>query len=183
MRIGLAIKAFFQILFKRDLASAYRQLLQSQSAGNLPSPSSKQDSAAVQTTSKPKTPQRSDAISLLAALQREARLVDLVQESLDQYSDPQVGAAARDVLRDTKKVLERMFAIQPVAPCADGESMQTEAEVDPGRIRLTGNVTGQPPFSGTVAHHGWQATRCEVPQWNGTQQSQNIIAPIELELS
>ena len=40
---------------------------------------------------------------------REARFVDLVNESLDGYSDAQIGAAARDVLRDSKKVLDRLF--------------------------------------------------------------------------
>ena len=50
-------------------------------------------------------PRRSDAITLLAALQREARFVDLVQEPLGEYSDDQIGAAARDVLRDCREVL------------------------------------------------------------------------------
>lgn len=185
MRIGLAFKAFFQILFNARRASDYRALLSAPSTAATESPASTSTSKAASsaTSSAAALPQRSDAISLLAALQREARLIDLVQESLDQYSDPQIGAAARDVLRDTKKVLDRMFAIQAVTQCGDGESMSTESEVDPGRIRLTGNVTGEPPFTGTVAHHGWQATRCEVPRWNGNQSSQNIIAPIELEIS
>ena len=58
----------------------------------------------------PKPPARSEAITLLAALQREARFVDFIQESLAGYTDAQIGAAARDVHRDCGTVLKRMFA-------------------------------------------------------------------------
>ena len=50
----------------------------------------------------------------MAALQREARFLDIVKEPLGQFDDAQVGAAARDVLRDCGDVIERMFAVQPV---------------------------------------------------------------------
>ncbi len=131
----------------------------------------------------PKPPGRSDAISLLATLQREARFIDLVQESLDQYSDEQVGAAARDVLRDCRAVLDRLFELQPALPHSEGETVQLPAGFDPGRFRLTGNVAGEPPFSGRLVHHGWQAKRCQVPQWSGSESSAGIVAPAEVELS
>ena len=41
--------------------------------------------------------------------------MDLCQESLDQYSDEQMGAAARNVIRDCRKVLHRFFALTPTA--------------------------------------------------------------------
>ena len=61
---------------------------------------------------KPPKAARSEAITLLATLQREARFVDFIKEPLDGYSDAQIGAAARDVHRDCGKVLDRLFAIQ-----------------------------------------------------------------------
>ena len=61
----------------------------------------------------PLTTKKLEALTLLAALQREARFVDLVQESLDAYTDAQIGGAARDVLRDCRKTLDRMFALKP----------------------------------------------------------------------
>ena len=127
-------------------------------------------------------PVRSEALSLLAALQREARFIDLVQESLDQYTDEQVGAAARDVLRDCRTVLDRLFDLQPALPHSEGETVQVPAGFDPGRFRLTGNVEGEPPFSGRLVHHGWQANRCQVPQWSGSESATKVIAPAEVEL-
>ncbi|QDV68520.1 hypothetical protein Poly24_22290 [Rosistilla carotiformis] len=186
MSIGLAIQAFFKILFNREAAAAYQRLTSGEAADQ-PTPAAAEPTPAeapakAQAPAPPK-PTRSDAIGLLAALQREARFVDLVQESLDAYSDEQVGAAARDVLRDTKKVLDRMFAIAPLTESEEGDSMQTPAEVDPGQIRLTGNVHGDAPFSGTIAHHGWKAAKCELPRWSGSPESDRVIAPIELEIA
>ncbi len=128
------------------------------------------------------SPTRSEALSLLAALQREARFIDLVQESLDQYTDEQVGAAARDVLRDCRTVLDRLFDLQPALPHREGETVQVPAGFDPGRFRLTGNVEGEPPFSGRLVHHGWQANRCQLPQWSGRESAAKMIAPAEVEL-
>lgn len=53
---------------------------------------------------------------------------------------------------------------------------------DAARYKLTGNVAGKPPFRGAVAHHGWQATKCELPAWTGSDAAQTIVAPIELEI-
>jgi hypothetical protein len=104
-------------------------------------------------------------------------------EPLGDYSDAQVGAATRDVLRDCSKTLERLFAIRPVIDAEEGATHETPATVDAGRYRLTGNVAGDPPYRGQLVHHGWQATRCELPQWSGTVDAATIVAPVELELA
>lgn len=181
MGLVAATKAFCKLLFNRELSDSFQQLVD----GNLQpkiaqaTPAKKQE--APKPTPKP-APSRSDAISLLAALQREARLLDIVKESLDEYSDAQVGSAARDVLKDSGKVIERMFGIEPLTQTADGSPLETPASFDPAEFRLTGNVAGEAPFSGTVAHHGWKATRCEVPQWSGKKSAAMIVAPVELEI-
>jgi hypothetical protein len=125
---------------------------------------------------------QSEAITLLAALQREARFVDFIQESLDGYSDAQIGAAARDVHRDCKAVLARMFALRPVTTEEEGKEVEVPAGFDPGRWRLTGNVTGEPPFHGRLVHPGWEATICELPTWSGGAAAARIVAPAEVEL-
>ena len=188
MGIGIATKAFFKLLFNRELGRQFQQLLEGQLPARLESipasPTLKKTSAAEKPLEKqqPTVPVRSEAIELLAALQRESRLLDIVTEPLESYSDAQVGAAARDVLKNTRLVIERMFGIEPLTDVEDGQAMTTPAEFDPAHFRLTGNVQGQAPFSGAVAHHGWKATRCEIPQWSGKAGSKDIIAPIELEL-
>ncbi len=130
----------------------------------------------------PKPPAQSEAITLLAALQRKARFVDFIQESLAGYSDAQIGAAARDVHRDCGAVLKRMFALRPAVTDEEGKEVEVSAGFDAGRWRLTGNVTGQPPFHGRLVHPGWEATACELPTWSGSAAASKIVAPAEVEL-
>src|SRR5262245_57245857 len=68
------------------------------------------------------SPARSEAVTLLAALQRESRLVDLVKQPLANFSDEEIGAAARNVLGDCGAVLDRFFALAPVAREQEGSS-------------------------------------------------------------
>ncbi len=130
----------------------------------------------------PKASVRNDAITLLAVLQREARLVDFLQESLAGYSDAQIGAAVRDIHRDCRAVLDRLFAPRPAVKDAEGAEVEIPSGFDPARWRLTGNVSGQPPFRGRVVHPGWEATTCELPTWSGAATAAKIIAPAEVEV-
>ena len=182
MGLMVAAKAFFKLLTNPALSESFEDFANGKLAPKLLE-TTEAKPAAAQPAEKPKlTPSRSDAISLLSALQREARFLDLVNESLDGYTDAQIGGAARDVIRDTGAVIERMFALQPLSSAQDGESLETPAEFDPAEFRLTGNVTGDAPFQGTLAHHGWKATKCEVPKFSGSESSALIVAPIELEI-
>jgi hypothetical protein len=128
----------------------------------------------------PQRPQRSEALTLLATLQREARLVDFLKESIGEYSDAQIGAAVRDIHRDSAGVLDRLFKIRPIETHEEGAEIQAPAEAD--RYRLIGTVRGVPPHRGRLVHHGWEATKCEVPEWSGNSVASQVIAPVEVEL-
>jgi len=41
---------------------------------------------------------------------------------------------------------------------------------------------GEPPYRGVLRHHGWRATRCELPTWTGSAQAATVVAPAEVEL-
>lgn len=188
MRILLAFRVFFLILFNGVLAKAIAELL-TRGAGKPAVAAPAADTPAAPTAPKSlpkpaqaKPPARSEALTLLAALQREARFVDLVQESLDAYSDAQIGAAARDVLRDCGKVLDRMFDIKPVVAQPEDQPVDIPAGYDANRFRLSGNVAGQPPFRGRLVHAGWSATTCQLPTWTGSTDSALVIAPAEVEV-
>lgn len=180
-KIGLAFRAFFRVLLYREVAERVETLFRD---GALPKQDALTQAAPAVTPAKAalKAPARSEALTLLSTLQREARFIDLVQEPLAGYADAQVGAAARDVLRNCQEVLARLFEIQPVLD----QEEQTPIEVPPGfstaRFRLTGNVHGEPPFQGTVQHRGWRAMRCQVPEWTGPADDALIVAPAEVEL-
>jgi len=180
-RIFLAIRVFFITLFSAAAARRIEQALGGAEAA-------KEEGARPKPSAKPKPPAeskptRSEALTLLAALQREARFIDFVQEPLGSYSDAQIGAAARDVHRDCGKVFERLFALEPVLADREGAEVDVPAGFDPGRYRLTGNVTGEPPFRGQMVHHGWEASICELPAWSGTKAAARVVAPVEVELT
>ena len=186
MGVMVATKAFFKLMFNRELSDQFQQMLD----GNaLPAPKQEPTKASAKASAKapakavsPK-PSRSEAISLLASLQREARLIDLVSESLGEYSDEQVGAAAREVLEESGKVIKRMFDLQPISQAEDGSEITTPEKFDPAQYRLTGNVAGEAPFKGMLAHHGWRANKCEIPKWNGSDAAKNVVAPVEIEIA
>jgi hypothetical protein len=115
--------------------------------------------------------------------QREGRLVDFLRESIDGYDDAAVGAAARDIHRGLKKVLDDHFQVEPVVSAEENDTITVDAdEFDPRRIRLTGNVGGKPPFKGVLRHHGWRAAQVKMPAiTDGLDLS--VVAPAELEIA
>ena len=130
----------------------------------------------------PSKPLRSDAVTLLAALQREGRLIDFLKEPIDAYSDAQVGAAVRDIHRDCGSLLERQFAICPVLDQAGGSNVTIGADAKHGRIKLTGKIGDGSQISGTLVHHGWRVAKTDVPIWTGTAEAASIVAPAEVEV-
>lgn len=179
MRLWLAIQSFFKVLSSREFAEGVEQLQLGAPAVAEPEP---ERPAAKPEPPKPAAPARSEAITLLATLQREARFVDIVSESLDGYSDAQIGAAARDVLRDCGKVLSRMFALEPLAAQGEGARIEVPAGYDAAEFRLTGNVSAQPPVAGQLVHAGWKATKCDVPTWSGSRDAAMVVAPAEVQV-
>jgi hypothetical protein len=118
---------------------------------------------------------------LLAALQREGRLLDFIQQDVAGFSDEDIGAAGRVVHAGCRKVLQQNFGFAPAVNGAEGASFVVPAGFDAQRIRLTGNVTGQPPFSGTLKHHGWVAREIRLPEISEAVDPR-VLAPAEVEL-
>ena len=169
-RIWLAIKVFFLVLFQGAVARQVAEVLQKRKQESLPAAEKK---PAAKPEPKPAAKQppkaaRSEAITLLAALQREARFVDFIKEPLDGYSDAQIGAAVRDVHRDCGKVLDRLFAIQSIVDQEEGSPLDVPAGLrrrplpadgqrggrsavswPPGASRLG---SGRGPVAGLVGH-------------------------------
>lgn len=121
------------------------------------------------------------ALQLLGLLQREARFVDFVQEDVAAYSDAEIGAAARVVHEGCRKVLREHVTLQPVRSEAEGSRVTLPAGFDTTAVRLTGNVVGQAPFTGTLGHRGWQVTALRLPQLTDSRAAA-VIAQAEVEL-
>lgn len=120
-------------------------------------------------------------LRMLAILQREGRLLDFLLEDVQAYQDAQIGAAVRDIHRQCQAALKEHLVLEPVLGQAEGSSVKVEAGFDPSAIRLTGNVTGEPPFNGTLQHHGWRVKQLKLaPLPEG--QDDLVLMPAEVEL-
>ncbi len=121
------------------------------------------------------------ALQVLTLLQQNGRFVDFIQEDLGGYSDADIGAVARVVHEGSKKVVSEYFTLVPVRD-EDEESRITLPEgFDSASVRLTGNVAGEPPFSGTLVHRGWRAAEVKLPRLAEGHDA-SIIAAAEVEL-
>lgn len=179
-KLGLAIQTFFRVFSDPEFADQARCWLRGEGK-----PAVTADAAeATPVQLKPvKKPSRSEALTLLAALQREARFVDFIQEPIATYSDAQIGAAVRDVHRECGKVLGRLFDLQRVVAAEEGAAVDVPTGFDAARFRLTGGVSGSPPYRGKLCHHGWEAAKCELPAWTGSEEAARIVAPAEVEVA
>ena len=120
-------------------------------------------------------------LHLVSVLQREGRLLDFLFEDLNAYEDSQIGAAVRPIHDSCSRILKKTLAPRPILDTSEGAPVTVEAGFDPAAIKLTGNVTGEPPFRGTLRHAGWRAAKLELPTLSGTPTPQ-LIAPAEVEL-
>lgn len=171
-RIGLAFSAFFGVLGDRALAARYAALRRgAEPAAPAPAP--------VAPALKQADPDA--ALQLLALLQRDARLIDFAGENLAGYDDAQIGAAARLVHDGCAKVLRDHFSIVPVRDEAEGTRITLAPGFDATAVRLTGNVVGQPPFSGSLSHRGWRVAEVRLPQLAEGHDAR-VLAPAEVEL-
>lgn len=185
-RIWIAFLAFFAALFSRDTSLRLKLALdQTSLPAPAPSPAAPGPSIppAVKKVVVPPKPAQNDAVMLLATLQREARLIDFLKEDLSGYSDDQVGAAVREIQRDSSAVIERLFAVRSVLEEPEGSTIDVPAGFDASRFRLTGRLTGEAPFRGILRHHGWKVTRCELPAFTGGASAANTIIPAEVEIT
>ncbi|MCD4755876.1 MAG: DUF2760 domain-containing protein, partial [Deltaproteobacteria bacterium] len=121
-------------------------------------------------------------VQTLGLLQREGRLIDFLQEDIEPYDDAQIGAAVREVHRGCKAALKEVFGLSPVLKAAEGSQVEIEEDFDPTRIKIIGNIRGNPPFKGTLRHCGWKFTEVHLPEWTAKEKT-DVLAPAEVEIS
>jgi hypothetical protein len=191
MHPWLAFLCFFRLLFGRKLpAEAAKYLPEEALPKQLPERTTERvvEKVIEKPADKPadkKVPigqhHREGALALLALLQREGRFVDFVRDSVDGASDADIGAAAREVHRGCRKVLDQHLSFEPVMPGEEEAKVTVPKGFDPAEVRLIGEAKGEPPFRGTLRHHGWRVVDAKLPQLaEGIDRS--VIAPAEVEL-
>lgn len=160
MRLISAIKAFFKTLFD----SEFRKRLEAPAKGS-EDPTWDPEAVAI----------------LLSILQREGRLLDFLQEDIEEFSDAQVGAAARSVHSGCRKVLQERITLAPVREEKEGSEVEVVSGFDPSALRLSGRVTGNPPFKGILQHHGWRISRLDLPR-RPDEHDTSIVQVAEVEI-
>ncbi|SIT50558.1 conserved hypothetical protein [Paraburkholderia piptadeniae] len=175
-RLSLAFGTFFSILGDREFAASVLRLR----SGAAPAPAA----APVATPApapviKEATPDA--ALQLLGLLQRDARFIDFVEEDIAKYSDADIGAAARLVHDGCRATLREHFTIRPVRDEAEGSRVTINDGFDATAIRLTGNVVGKAPFTGSISHRGWRVAEVRLPKLTQSHDA-TVLAPAEVEL-
>ncbi|MBK9032661.1 MAG: DUF2760 domain-containing protein [Myxococcales bacterium] len=209
-RIGLAFSSFFRLILGKKLSPAVADYLPAElarlpagePAKAKPEPAKPEPAKPEPAKSKPEpatepakpkpepakpkadpaAAHRDGALALLALLQRDGRLIDFLREPLDGFTDADIGAAARDVHRGCKGVLDQYFTLEPVLPGADDAKVTVPKGFDPAEVRIIGEAKGEPPFAGALRHHGWRAAKAALPTLaDGVDRA--IVAPAEVEVS
>jgi hypothetical protein len=123
-----------------------------------------------------------EPLLLLTLMQREGRLIDFLLENVDGADNETLGAGVRSIHQACQKVLKEHLDMEPVIKAEEKSVVEVKAGFDPSAIRLTGNVTGSPPFKGTLEHHGWRVTKIKV---NKPAEGQDafVVHPAEVELA
>jgi hypothetical protein len=122
------------------------------------------------------------AVQILSVLQREGRFVDFLQEDLGIYDDSQIGAAVRGIHEGCRQALKDYVQLKPVYEESEGARVNVPQGFDAKAIRLTGSVSGDPPFEGVLRHRGWKVVRMELPKLAADKKSDWILAPAEVEI-
>lgn len=168
MRIITAFKAFFKALFNKEFAEKLALLLA--------------DREVVQETPSRVPSLYPGAVGVLALLQREGRLIDFLQEDLENVPDAQVGAVVKStVYKGCRKAVQEYLVLEPIRTEEEGIEITVEDGFDPGAIRLVGKVEGDPPFKGILRHKGWRLQKANLPQ-SAQDEDSDVICPAEVEL-
>jgi hypothetical protein len=121
------------------------------------------------------------ALQLLGLLQKEARFLDFLQENIAGYPDADIGVAARVVHEGCRKVLNQYFELEPVRKEAENTRVTLPKGFNPSAVRVSGNIVGEPPFTGLLIHRGWRAVKVKLPKITEGHDV-HIVAPAEVEL-
>jgi hypothetical protein len=186
-RISLAVGTFFSILGDGEFAARVQRLRSGAPAPAAPvatpAPVAAPAPAPAPQPAAPTLKQASPdaALQLLGLLQRDARFIDFVEEDVAGYSDADIGAAARVVHGGCRTVLREHFTIRPVREEAEGSRLTLPEGFDATAIRLTGNVVGKAPFTGSLSHRGWRVEDVRLPKLAASHDA-SVIAAAEVEL-
>ncbi len=129
----------------------------------------------------PKTNPHAEAVMLLGVLQEKGRFIDFLMEDITPYTDADVGSVARTVHQGCKAAMQEHFQIEPVRTEGEGATLTLPAGYPADEIRLSGNLSGNAPFTGTIVHKGWKTKSVKLPRVLHADHLP-VIAPAQVEV-
>ena len=162
MKIGLAFRSFFNLLFGGELSEGVLTELGLAKRAAAPA--------------KPAAPPPAARTAADGALQ----LLGILMEDIKSYSDDQVGAAVRELHDQCRDAVARYVTLQPVIDGVEGTFAKAPSD-DPNMVKFVGNVPAKPPSGGTLRHKGWRAAKIDLPAL-AAKQDAAILAPAEIEI-
>jgi hypothetical protein len=180
-RLWFAYVVFFRVLFNGQYAAELRS-----PKALPPSPAGEKDEKPKmlpepKRQAEPMAPSTDAALQLLALLQREGRFVDFLEEDVTSFADADIGAAARVVHTGCRKAIREHVKLEPVRSEEEGVRVTLPEPLDAAAVKLTGNVQGKGPFTGTLRHRGWKAVEITMPTAVAGHDAR-ILAQAEVEL-
>lgn len=187
--LSLAFKSFFSLLFSGKLPEDVQIALNLTRRIVTPSTPKPNEPAAAKPAAAPADsgPKAADgAVQILAILQRDARLIDFLNEDIAPYTDEQIGAAVRDIHKNSRAALERHVRLVPVVDGVEGTNTNLASagldSKDTTRLRIVGKVPADGKVeAGMLRHRGWKVEKIDLPP---TPQGKKaaILAPAEIEV-
>jgi hypothetical protein len=184
-RFWFAYVVFFRVLFDGTYAAELqspRALPPAAKALPEPKPGPKPEPAKkAEPRPEPPPPPTDAALQLLSLLQREGRFVDFLEEDVASFADADIGAAARVVHAGCRKALREHVKLEPVRAEEEGARVTLPEPLDAASVKLTGNVQGKGPYTGTLRHKGWRAAEITLPTAVAGHDPR-VVAQAEVEL-
>jgi hypothetical protein len=187
--LGIACGAFLKCLFNKEFAGEVVDLALSRKNGTAqPKKTVVGETPKTKVAEKEPNKEKDDnkenyhhgAVRILAEMQKEGRLIDFLQEDLENYSDEEIGGSVRTIHEGCKKVMDKSLSLEKILDQEEESTCRINKDYDAKSIKLTGRVGDIYPMKGTLVHPGWKVKEVNLTQ--KTKATQNILAPAEVEI-
>ena len=124
-----------------------------------------------------------EAVQLLMLFQQKGRFVDFLMDDISKATDAQLSSAARVVHDGCRSIIKDYMTFEPVCAEPEASTVKVDQQQQQSHYKVTGNLSGEPPYQGTVRHRGWKLTRLNIPRLSPRKNGEwPPVAPAEVEV-
>jgi hypothetical protein len=87
----------------------------------------------------------------------------------------------KEIHKKAAAALKKYLVVEPVLAGSDGERVTVPRGFDPSAVRVVGNVTGEPPYTGELQHPGWRVKELKLPT-TADGQDPFVVQPAEVQV-